>query len=51
MIVRRFVAKYFGPYVFVAASDSAKIKLRKNNLSAAEFLRPFGNFTDKNKIP
>ena len=42
------MAQNFMPYVVVFASASATQKLRENNLTPAEFLRPFGNVGNLN---
>ena len=40
------ISKHFMPYIMVLASPSAKKKLEQNNLSPAEFLKPFGRCGD-----
>ena len=42
MKAKKWLASHFMPYVMVFASPTANKKFEANNLSPAEFLRPFG---------
>jgi hypothetical protein len=44
--MRRWLSSHFTPYILTFASYNAKKKLASNNLTPAEFLRPFGEVGD-----
>lgn len=43
-----YITKLFTPSCIVYSTEEVKKSIQKNNLSPAEFLRPFGNFTGYN---
>jgi len=44
--MKRWLSNHFTPYILTFASYAAEKKLNTNNLSPAEFLRPFGEVGD-----
>jgi hypothetical protein len=43
-----YINKLFTPSCIVYSTEDVKRSIQKNNLSPAEFLRPFGNFSGYN---
>jgi len=43
-----YISKLFTPSCIVYSTEEVKRIIQKNNLSPAEFLRPFGNFSGYN---
>lgn len=43
-----WISNYYKPSLIVYSTDSARSLIERNNLSPAELLRPFGDFTGLN---